>query len=575
VPGFSLFRRSSSRVANPTTQGATLRGLAASGASRALVLADDVPLNDPVGGWVYWNRVPFVALQEVAVARGAAGDLHGADAIAGVVTLRSVRAPGLRLLADGGSDETARISAFGGSNAAGGLLFGGAEGFTTDGFVITAPESRGPIDTPASSRHGSVHGAAALPLAGASATFRASHFGESRGNGTPVQRNDTRVTQVSAGLAGAAGWSVRGYALTQRYEQTFSAVAAGRESERQTSAQDVRAQAAGAAADWTWNDGTRALLVAASGRFVDATLEETAFDSTGAPQPPQLTAPAQTTMSAAVQASLRRRRVSLGTGVRAEVWRSTLDESNRRVFLSPRLWAVYEPDSGLTVRLAFQSGSRAPTINELYRPFRVGSVITRANALLGPESARGVEGGVSWHRRAVTVRALAFWSRVDDAITNVTLSASGATIVRERQNAARIRAAGIELEAEARISPQLVVTAAASFTDSVFAAGALDSLRVPQVPRAHHAIGVRGSFGALRLSGEWRFIGRQFDDDRNLFELDRSAMVDARAGWPVTTRIELFAAMENVLDAEQDVGRTPLRTLGLPRASRVGLRLVF
>ena len=83
VPGFSLFRRSSSRVANPTTQGATLRGLAASGSSRALVLADDVPLNDPVGGWVYWNRVPFAALEEVSVARGAAGDLQGADALAG------------------------------------------------------------------------------------------------------------------------------------------------------------------------------------------------------------------------------------------------------------------------------------------------------------------------------------------------------------------------------------------------------------------------------------------------------------------------------------------------------------
>src|SRR5687768_17877064 len=72
VPGFSLFRRSSSRVANPTTQGVTLRGLAASGASRALVLADDVPLNDPFGGWVYWNRVPSAALSEVSVARGAA-----------------------------------------------------------------------------------------------------------------------------------------------------------------------------------------------------------------------------------------------------------------------------------------------------------------------------------------------------------------------------------------------------------------------------------------------------------------------------------------------------------------------
>jgi len=53
VPGFTLFRRTPSRGANPTTQGASLRGLAGSGASRALVLEDGVPLNDPFGGWIY------------------------------------------------------------------------------------------------------------------------------------------------------------------------------------------------------------------------------------------------------------------------------------------------------------------------------------------------------------------------------------------------------------------------------------------------------------------------------------------------------------------------------------------
>ena len=72
TPGFSLFRRTSSRTANPTTQGATLRGFAASGASRALVLADGVALNDPFGGWVYWNRVPQAAIDRVEVVRGAA-----------------------------------------------------------------------------------------------------------------------------------------------------------------------------------------------------------------------------------------------------------------------------------------------------------------------------------------------------------------------------------------------------------------------------------------------------------------------------------------------------------------------
>src|SRR5262249_23174523 len=39
IPGFSIFRRSSSIVANPTTQGVSLRGAGASGASRTLVLS--------------------------------------------------------------------------------------------------------------------------------------------------------------------------------------------------------------------------------------------------------------------------------------------------------------------------------------------------------------------------------------------------------------------------------------------------------------------------------------------------------------------------------------------------------
>src|SRR5574341_1286995 len=45
VPGFSLFRRSSSLTAHPTTQGVSLRGIGSTGASRTLVLWDGVPIN--------------------------------------------------------------------------------------------------------------------------------------------------------------------------------------------------------------------------------------------------------------------------------------------------------------------------------------------------------------------------------------------------------------------------------------------------------------------------------------------------------------------------------------------------
>ena len=87
VPGFSLFRRSGSRTANPTTQGVSLRGTGASGASRAVVLADGVPLNDPFGGWVYWSRVPRTSVNNIEVLRGGASHLYGSTALGGVVNI--------------------------------------------------------------------------------------------------------------------------------------------------------------------------------------------------------------------------------------------------------------------------------------------------------------------------------------------------------------------------------------------------------------------------------------------------------------------------------------------------------
>ena len=71
VPGVSLFRRTSSLGANPTTQGVSVRGIAGSGASRALVTLDGVPQNDPFGGWVIWTGVPSQTLESVRVVRGA------------------------------------------------------------------------------------------------------------------------------------------------------------------------------------------------------------------------------------------------------------------------------------------------------------------------------------------------------------------------------------------------------------------------------------------------------------------------------------------------------------------------
>ena len=96
IPGFSLFRRTDSLVANPTTQGVSLRGLGPSGASRSLVLLDGVPLNDPFGGWVLWSKVPRESLAGIEVVPGGGGAAWGNAALGGVIQLFTNPASGRR-----------------------------------------------------------------------------------------------------------------------------------------------------------------------------------------------------------------------------------------------------------------------------------------------------------------------------------------------------------------------------------------------------------------------------------------------------------------------------------------------
>lgn len=579
VPGFSLFRRSSSRVANPTTQGATLRGLAASGASRTLVLADGVPLNDPFGGWVYWDRLPAASLDRVEVSRGGSSDLHGSDALGGAIRLATADRVGARLLVDGGSHGTARGSGYAGSRLNGWHLFGAAEAFTTNGFVIVAPESRGPIDTRASSRHSSVYGGAGgTPGRGTRVELRASYFSEDRGNGTPFQTNATTIRQASGSAAGTlwgGAWVARASLASQDYEQTFSAVAADRRSERPTTLQHVDTGSAGSSFEWLRGGARHAWLISGSWRDVRSDLFEAAA---AAPAQSMATLAGQRTGAIVLQTSLEpSASVTIGAGARGEAWQSRLrgaDDAQTRTGLFPRASISWRATEALSLRGTIHNAYRTATINELYRPFRVGNALTLANAALRPEESIGVEGAAFLRRGRAAFRVAGFWTRLDEAVVNVTLESTPALILRQRQNAGRIRAAGVEVEADARPLRRVAVTASTAFIDSRFIQGAgLDGLRVPQVPRWQAAAAVQASWAQVSLAADWRYLGRQFDDDRNQFSLEDSTTVNARAGWRVRRSVEVFGAIENLLDAEQDVGRTPIRTIGLPRTARVGVRL--
>ena len=583
VPGFSLFRRTSSAVANPTTQGVTLRGLSASGASRTLVMADDVPLNDPFGMWVYWDRVPLAALQRVDVLRGSSGDVHGNDALGGVIRLTTRTSRGAEAWLDAGSAGTGRASGYAGISRVAWTGGGAVERLTTNGYRVVAPEVRGPADVRADSSATSAYGWLGGTRDTLHATVRGGYFEEERGNGTPAQVNAT-VTRWGGGsahgFAGGGVWEARGDVSLTDYRQTFSAVATpGRATERLTSLQWVASAGGGGAASWLRQTGRGHVMFAVNSRLARADLDEAAFSLTGVLGPTVRTRAKQRGTGFTAQGRFDvSRRVTIDAGARADRWRlEKLDDANSANtlgFFSPRAGLSFHITPNRTLRLAWLTGFRTPTMNELYRGFRVGNTNTLANAALKPETSWGPEIAFTMRHDRWTARAIAYATRLDGAIYNRTLTATPTLITRERSNG-DARTIGSELELEWRVLNRLAVTTAWAINDATFTSGELDGRRVPQVPRATGSIGARLQAGAFTAGGTIRVIGAQFDDDRNELRLARGSLVDLRAGWRLSRNLELFGALENALDEEIDTGRTPIRTVGAPRIGRAGAVIRF
>jgi outer membrane receptor protein involved in Fe transport len=595
VPGFTLFRRSGSRTANPTAQGVSLRAVGASGASRAIVLCDGVPLGDPFGGWVYWSRVPRAAVDRVEILRGGGSSLYGSGALGGVVRLfrRAPEGRAARVEGSMGSQGTPEASAFGSAPLGRWTLDAAGEYFRTDGYVLVAPNERGAVDAKAASRHatGDLGLGRAVGVNGR-VFARVSGFDEDRQNGTPLQVNDTQLIQGSGGLeAPLAGGRVSGRAFweDQDYHQTFSTIAADRASERLNRTQDVAARSAGASAEWTRVLGRRHRLAAGTElRQVKGQNDEVAI--AGTVQTPGSTFGRQRIGALFAEDAVELgRHTSLTAGLRLDEWRN---DDARRVAAdvttglasrsesawSPRAALVHEWRGGFTAMGSAYKAFRAPTLNELYRSFRVGNVATAANESLSAERLSGFDVGLRWSARPrFSLRATAFRMIVDDPIANVTLRSTPALIERQRQNLGSSRSQGLELDAQCRVSGLLRLSAAYLFADaavrSFSADPTLEGRRLPQVAR--HSGTVQALVTAKRLRGwlQARGVGEQFDDDQNQLRLAPFAVLDARIEHPVHHGASLFLAAENLLDARYDVGRTPNRTIAPPRSLRVGFSL--
>ena len=602
VPGFSLYRRASSRISNPTTQGVSLRGLGASGPSRALVFEDGVPIVDPFGGWVYWDRIPTTELTSVEVVRGGASSLYGSDALGGVVQFlsRVPEGPSVSIDTSYGTENTPDLSLWTGTVISRWDLEAAADMSRTDGYILLPMAERGAVDTLANSEHATVDAEAGYKISDNGRAFvRGSFFDESRHNGTPLTYNSTGTGSGAAGFNTNLGTNdsieARVFGLAQGYDQTFSLVASNRGSEKLTDIQHVPSQQLGTSAQWEHVLGGHTLIAGIDEQEVMGASDERLILASAN----SIAGGRQRTTGIFGQDIFRvGNKWTLIGGIRWDDWSNfnastfnisalsgrvtgqTLSDRSESAF-SPRLSLMRALTGNLSLSLSGYRAFRAPTLNELYRSFRQGNAFTESNPFLRAERLTGAEAGLKTTTLAgkIETRGTVFWADIVDPVTNVTLSTTPMLIARQRQNLGRTRSLGAELDAVAHLSSSVEISGGYQFVHAYVenSSAALIGKRVPEVPRHQFTWEARyWKPERLMLSLEGRYASLQYDDDLNTLPLGQYFVMDIFAGRQVKSGLTVYVAGENLLNQRYATASTPpIVNLGPPILARIGIRYEF
>ena len=599
--GIVQFRRSDGRSAHPTSQGVTLRGLGGNASSRALVTLDGVPQADPFGGWVAWSAYDAINLGGIVVTRGGGSGVDGPGALAGTIGLYSTMTDGVEASAAYGSRDSWDVSASAGGELGSGQVVIDGRYSRGDGFIPIAKGQRGSVYRAAPYEQGGL-GLRLRFDAGDDSRIEASvrGFSDRRDRGTDFTQSKVDGVDASVRFVhdpyDATQWLALAYIQLRDFESGFASVAAGRNSVAPALFQRVPASGLGARVEFRPAfDGGNPLRVGADWRRTTGRTEEDFFFTGTIPSRHRIAGGSSDTVGAFAEwtagdasdgflwtLSGRVDRWWLGEGYRLERNIGGSLITNLR-FASRQGWegsgraGVRWTSDAFALRAAGYRGWRLPTLNELYRPFRVGAEVTTANEALEPERLWGGEVGADWERGGTKLSVTLFANHLSNAIANVTLAPN----LNQRRNLDAIDSKGVEFSAEQRVGPA-TLRATYAFTDAKVdasgAAVALDGRRPAQIAKHGGSVSLRSN-GQGRFGGfaTLRYIGRQNEDDLGLLRLDDALTLDAGLSWRVSDAVSIEARGENLTDelVPAAISSAGIVERATPRTLWIGGRVTF
>lgn len=624
VPSFTTTRTATSRIATPASTPAALRNLGGGSASRALVLVDGVPLNDPFFGFIPWSLVPRAGVERVELVPAAGAGAWGNQALGGAINIITKRPERTSVDVDTrfGSLGTVDLD-LGAAYVRGPFsVTPRVSYFESDGYIALGEAHRGPIDTPSSSRT-SLFGTRLeyRPSATSRWSLDGSYLDDDRSTGTPLSLDSVEIATARAGgdFATAGGGSLRLGVFGQWRQASSLRGTVNRDRTAATPNRnqfDIPSSSLGLGVSWARPVSQGHML--SVGADVQRTEGEVHDDSRyvqGHYTRRGTTGGNQVMFGVYAQDTLllgpRWRAVA---GARLDLWHAfegrdflqNLDTgevlkdeqfASRDVWvLDPNLGLVYKASERLGLRGSVYRTFRAPTPNELYRTAQAGTrAINQANALLEPERINvGVDAGFDYALAArATLRASGFWNDFRNSINDVTVGVAGALpeeiepcgllppggLCRQKQNLDRVRHRGAEVELRYRPMRDVSLAGAYVYGHAVVTEAAnapqLVGKRLRRTPIQQASL--RAEFSDPRLfttSLLTRYFGDRYADDTNDRHIGDSVVVDLTVSRRLSDKLELYAIAENLFDTAFQIDNSGDGIeYGHPRLLHVGVRL--
>jgi outer membrane receptor protein involved in Fe transport len=544
LPGFDFVRSNSAF----TAYGNLRVSFSGSGEDRGLVLADDVPAQDGFGGQVNWLAYPPGSLDSVELLRGPGAALYGANAIGGVLQLRSF-GPG----ADWRAMPAGSIELQDGTphrtNATFNYRFTVAPNLTAAVTTQTGhqaysdfpPGYTSPIDREATSTSSATRAQMRYTFGHSALTAGGLFANDEQFEGRPSYTFARDLTQADL------------HFLTSTPAATLSVVAYNRDTNITNTddlapttpgalryIQQIPTRESGVAGSWFFTQGNNEIALRADEKFVTGVSTQTgptgALQSQGSGKQQYAGLALEDTYEAGrmqVIAGLRGDLVATSDTALRTLTSLTAPQPRTDRVLSPRLAARYDVTKGIALRASTGGGFREPFLNELVRGYRIGNISYNPNPNLIPERSANYGVGADALLGAGRLSLDYANTRVTNAIEFVTSPTSPTT--QTRSNVGRTQTDSTTLTYATRVARCTRLRAYLTSQYARITNGPVYDLgnRLQYVPSRSGDVAVDSGSGAFGYGADIGYAGVTFADDRNTQILPAAIILGAHITRPL------------------------------------------